>query len=686
MTEHSIMTLGDIARLAHVRRPVVSMWRSRAAASSLPFPPSQRGRGSADWFDAAAVVDWLEATGRGNNPDARADAARFAAPAGLDHRHDTEAALAITALLSLRVMTGDDLADRSAEDLLTLAKAADPHDELLVREMAAKGPDLVRLAAYADQVADAAFTSAEAFEQLLADRARLPSTDEGDSAVADPLHHLGTTLTLALARSLTSETPAYVDPTDAGSDLFLRAVRADAASAPDVLTAADDTARGRLFRRRLRVHDFPSTRIETGAPVDGPAVVLAHHPTDGGPGAARRRTLTAIDEIVLTLTDDQRAVVLAPASLLVDATSDGELEQTRSQLLRVGRVRAMVRLPTGLAPRRPRQTLAIWVLGPDLSRHPVPERRVAVIDVSDQQLSDLLVEQITDDVLACLAEPALASAHGYARARLVTTSTVLAQGHGLLPRPPAAPPSDQVDPSDAILRIERLRVARRGGPDVLDGAAIVPGGGSGARPVRIDEAVRSRWVRVIAGNRQGFDVRDDGNVRVLGVPELCGDPVSAPPVGDRQVGAGQRRVDRLAFLGTHDAARLSEAGDVVFCTSPRPRAVVDVDGGSAVQSPARVLRIDPATSEGLSPHAVAQAINAQPARSRAWRGWTVPLVPPEQVVPLGGLVAAMHSERALLRRRLLELDELEDVTLRSVAAGAVMCHLSTSPTDHSEDH
>src|SRR5699024_7539562 len=58
----------SIADLTQVRREVVSMWRTRSAGSEHPFPPSLSTQELV--FEAGEVAAWLEATGRGNNPDA----------------------------------------------------------------------------------------------------------------------------------------------------------------------------------------------------------------------------------------------------------------------------------------------------------------------------------------------------------------------------------------------------------------------------------------------------------------------------------------------------------------------------------------------------------------------------------------------------------------------------------------
>ena len=80
ITSSAVLRLGlsDVAQLAHVQRPVVSMWRARSAGSDRPFPAAIDAARGQEWFDGTAVVDWLIATGRGNNPTARDDLAAYA--------------------------------------------------------------------------------------------------------------------------------------------------------------------------------------------------------------------------------------------------------------------------------------------------------------------------------------------------------------------------------------------------------------------------------------------------------------------------------------------------------------------------------------------------------------------------------------------------------------------------------
>ncbi|MDZ4232217.1 MAG: DNA-binding protein, partial [Dietzia sp.] len=74
------LTMQQIADLAEVKRPVVSVWRSRSTGSDSPFPapvhPAQLV------FSAHEVGRWLRVTGRGNNPEAQEDAALFSSLMG----------------------------------------------------------------------------------------------------------------------------------------------------------------------------------------------------------------------------------------------------------------------------------------------------------------------------------------------------------------------------------------------------------------------------------------------------------------------------------------------------------------------------------------------------------------------------------------------------------------------------
>lgn len=647
------LSLTDIALLARVQRPVPSVWRTRAADSHLPFPEPVTRVGSEERFDVERVVDWLEATGRGRNPGARADAAAFASPAGLSLRETTLYA-GLTALLCLKATTGVELAESSASSILDLAVTADPDDTFLLAEISAVEPQLMPLAAYADALSEAAYGPAAALERLFDQRFRQAPAEIISGTLAAPARSLCAVLAASLARGVGVDPPTYVSATSGNGDLLVSLVSADE-GAVDVLLLDGTTPEHRLLRRRLRVLGLlPRTTADLSSV--GPSVVIAHYAVEAPGRVPREQALDALDELALTLTDGQRAIVLAPASLLTDRLADRGLQQLRTRILRTGRVRAIARLPVGLVPHRSREALALWVLSGEADDRRVEDRRIALADVSGAALSTLVVDQLRDDVLAALAPPALARARSFALSRLVAASAVLVQSGPLIP--PAVPrAAARVDGRDAALEIERLR-SRGNASDALGGALVHLVEGEAPPPVTVGQAVEQGLVRLIAGNREGVVPHPGGSLPVVGVPELTGD-----------LPAHSRLLDRLAFLGSQASARLTEPGDVVFCTSPSPRALVDQQGGSAVEYPARILRIDPAMGEGLCPDAVAYAINSCRSRGGAWRSWLLPRVEATQAAPLSTALNALDAEESALRQRLDDLDLLRDNLVHAVASG-----------------
>lgn len=665
------MSLGDVALLTRVQRPVASVWRSRSIGSPLPFPEPVRQVGGEDRFDAESVVAWLEQTGRGNHNDVRADVANFATPPDVVLHGDELAYAGLTALLCLKAMTDPALAGLDDRALIELARSVDPTDELLVSEIIELGGRRAPLAEYADLLAEAAFGPAEALDRLLDQRFRLGQRGLISVAVAAPAAELVVVLARALARECGSEPPVYVEAAGSAGDLVLAVARADVDLGAEVVQLGEGGRASRLLSRRLRTREITVTSARSAAGA-GPAVLIAHHTADGTGSSARGAALDAVDEISLTLTADQRAIVVAPAALLVDRLREPSLQELRGRVLRTGRVRALVRLPAGLVPHRSREALALWVLGPDQTGQDVEDRRVAIIDVSDAPLTRLVSDQVRDDVLAALAPPALARAHSYALARWVPTSFVLAQRGSLVP-PSTRTPRAGLDGAAVALLLEDLR---RGvaGPDLLGGLGIEPGRDAAAPPFAVAEAVRRGLLRVLPGNREGFDLVPDGGVPVLGVDELFGHSLR-----------GARRLDRLAFLGGHRPGRLTEPGDVVFGTSPRPRAAVDAAGGSAVEAPARVLRIEASYGEGLSPYVLASAINAQPETSRSWRDWLLPQVARAQTQLASRALQALEQEQERLRTRLGHLDVLRDALVQGLSAGALALHYRTCQHDNDKD-
>ncbi|OMH23416.1 hypothetical protein BKD30_12330 [Tersicoccus phoenicis] len=132
------LSLPDIAALTRVKRPVVTVWRTRSRGTATPFPtplPASNGD-QQERFDLDDVVAWLSATGRGNNPAATIEAVLHARPLGTaeDRRRHTDT---LTALLALSAALGTPLTGLTRADLLDAADAEDPDDACLYREIAA---------------------------------------------------------------------------------------------------------------------------------------------------------------------------------------------------------------------------------------------------------------------------------------------------------------------------------------------------------------------------------------------------------------------------------------------------------------------------------------------------------------------------------------------------------------------
>jgi hypothetical protein len=122
--------------------------------------------GGRELFDPEEVVRWLEVTGRGNNRQARADVIIHRQPHLAADRSTFDH---LTALLCLRARINGPLPpDLTA--LTDLADDCDPDDANLYTEIAAL-TDL-DLVAVAEQLVEAAYGSAAAFDRLLAMRRR----------------------------------------------------------------------------------------------------------------------------------------------------------------------------------------------------------------------------------------------------------------------------------------------------------------------------------------------------------------------------------------------------------------------------------------------------------------------------------------------------------------------------------
>jgi hypothetical protein len=471
-----------------------------------------------------------------------------------------------------------------------------------------------------------------------------------------------------------------VDATGCATDALLAVLASmQGLIEPTVLTGGFDAAPCRLQRRRLLVHGAARRDLAVGADgsftVDGHVVHVVQYPTAAEPTMSSAQMLASIENIVVQMDDDQLGVVLAPASVLSDGRVTREVDDLRSAVLRSGRVRAIVRLPAGLVPRKPQQAQALWVLGAAHERIDLADRWTLVADLSAVALDDLAIDDLVSDLVASLGDRATVRAHAFRFARLVLTRTLLASRGSLVAgaRPARRPPAthDQAARVDALVAAVNNTAA-----DALGSLHLAVESGPGSATVgsaTVDSLLAGGSLRYIPGNRIDETDVGAGRTNAGGVRLIC----PADVLGDRPL--GQQRIDPLRFAAAYPAGRVTEPGDVVFCTTPRPAAIVDEEGTSVVVFPARILRIDQAEPNGLVAPVLAADINALPAADKTWRRWTLSQVPTGQRSALADALTSVSERRRQAQEQLMRLDELSGLLMRGVTSGAFTLASVASP-------
>lgn len=629
------LTLADVAVVADVQRPVVSVWRRRASVDGveLPFPDPVAVRGQVEHFDADAVVAWLERTGRGNNPDARLDAATVALP--VDVAEDE-----IVPLLALAVLARRPLGGLDPSILVELADEADPDDEVLLSEVQALGASARALAAVVDGLLAASLGPADALDRL--ERGRLRREARVSGLTGDGLDAV-VRLCTGLADHLSPEPVPLVDATAGRDRLALDVAHRWPDGRLDALEIADgDAARAarRICLLRGIASRVPSHRAE------GPAVRLL-----SVLGLDAAEAIEQVDDVQLELGDGEVLVVVGGSAVLCDRLSTRSSNVRRADVLRSRTLRLAARLPRGLRRDAPRQEMALWVMARG-SRDDV-----AVADVSTDRLTSAAVDELMMDAVGAVADT---RRHAFTHALLQPAPRLLARDV-VVPRGARARRLTGPSSADRLLALERLvqEVARPVPPPVL---ALTPGSPRPSSSTTLADLVAAKQVALLPGARvDPARAEPGGTVRVA-------DPVRGV------LGAG---FDPLDLTALSARAATTDPGDVVVTHTPRPAACVDTDGGHVVVFPARVLRLRSTASVG--PHLLASTVNRLPDGARDWRAWPVPDVPHDQRDALDAHLAALNAHRdALLRRAATTLDLTHHLT-DAVAAGAAV--LTTEDDD-----
>lgn len=607
------MTAEDVARLARVSRQAVTNWRRRPMTSvgHLPFPGPVGMVGGAECFAADEVITWLEQTGRGRNPEARADAPAFALSEGLDLD-------AVVTMLTLRSLSDGDLSGLSATELDVLAMAADPDDDFLRAEVAAIGAH-AGLARYVDELYESALGFADAVERAQA--SRLGRSGER-GLVPDVLD---------LLASVTSACRMHAGGEGVALDPWVDAVIARRlAEGFTGVTSLGADAQARAVRRQLALAEVDLI------PAGGPTVRVLSVVGDGYLDALQK-----LDDLVLELSPLDVAVVLGPAALLCDALR-GQWDALRAETLSGDPLVMAARLPRGLWKHAHRQQLGLWILA---AGH--PSGRVVVADLTSDAID---LDDLATDVTAALAR-------GRARSFRYGRAVERAELRG---RRPLVPPGIRAtrlgDPAhadhrDRIVSATLITSEPLAGYDLEVRAApqsivIVPSS--------LGELVDERRIELCRGTRiDPMHATPHGTVTVMSADQATGDLLFDP----------------LEAVQHYPHARRTEPGDVVFVGSPRPLARVDQVGGSLVRYPSRGLRLP--TGAGIGPHALAAVINLLPDDAGEWRTWNIPLLGAGEVDAVEHALteAAAHADD--LRRRESAMKELVTNLIQGVAAGTL---------------
>ncbi len=649
------MSLADIAALAGVQRPVVSMWRKRprARGEDIPFPAPVATAAGTERFATREVVAWLARSGRGVNPEFRDDA--------LAHSHfpdggpDPDSAIrGASALAALKARTGRQLTASAPDDLLDQADELDPDDLSLYAEIASLGPDLPQIAGFVDGLADAAYDVAGASRRI-DDLWRARRGRTGDLAT-EALDVAGA-LAAALALDLAADSVVLADPDGLAEPLIARAVTHLSERIAVSAATGGGSDQARWSRRRLQAAgiDLAPPEPTRQVPVIGILNVVAH-------GGSAADLLARIEDAHLEFTASQPLIVIGPASALCDPLAEGDAARLREEAFVRGGLRVALRLPAGLRPDSPRLRLALWVLTAAQEQVPIGERWFGAGDLGDRALTPDVIEAVVTDAVACVSGRG-ARARAFATLRLMRTADVLAEGSALVPIGLGARTPALANPSARVLRLraDQARLRTESLDPTIGGIRIDPLDDDPIDPCSLGHLVEGGDIRLIRGARIATDrLRPDGVVRVFTAADVSARR-RAPALG---LGA-------LEVATDHPRAQRTEPGDVVFTTSP-PAAVVDLEGGAAVCSPVRMLRIQP--SSGISPHAVAALVNGLDTSQSDWRAWQIPRSTPQAAAQLDHVLRALEDERRATENRARRLAEFG----WELAAAQGLVHISTT--------
>ncbi|WP_347238037.1 DNA-binding protein, partial [Dietzia sp. B44] len=437
-------------------------------------------------FDAEEVGGWLNATGRGNNPEAQEDAALFSSLMGRAASKFDDA----SALLLLHALSGAPLADQSSDDLAMLPVGHGVEEVLSVEQAgrALRDHDLV---ACIDRLAEAGVTATRVLNRL----ARLQEAKDSPLA-SESLTAKGDALACEVVAALAGDSDRALVPWGPGGLRLLASVVARSSESDRPRVVAPDDPTGPVDRLLWRYLAALGAHLEPAT--NATATLLVGH----WAAIPRDRTesfFDTIDNVVLGLEPGSAAVVFAPAPLLVD-----ELPGTdhRRRILSgtggdyVAPLRYVARLPRGLCRFGGRRRMALWVLGESgdtagaRSFTTFGEHSAHALDTRENRA-------LASDAVAALRGGAARRSHAFLRSEHRLTEAVVSKSALALP----VTTDVAEDGGDALARLWEKRDASASG--VLDGVEVVAAGSAAdhSLPWRAATTGTHRPARVITGVR-----------------------------------------------------------------------------------------------------------------------------------------------------------------------------------------
>lgn len=634
------LSMQAIADLAQVKRPVVSLWRSRYAESDAPFPsPVQIDPLR---FDASEVGNWLERTGRGNNREAPAEN-----PLHADLRERLFAAVDDTsALLLLAHLLGEPLYDYYPEDLPEVVSDWSIGPVLSVQdvESAVARGSISKI----DTLVEAAFSASATLDLLVASFGDRDGAWASEALTLPARRLVGT----VLAELFRDRRGRRIVPAGPGGMMLLDAVlsefteqdnpvvdyRADALSTP-----ADRAAWRRLIARGIDISPYMEDRDPL--PITLEEVSYLHAFQWQAPDA-HAEFFSCVEDIVMGLGPDDVLAVVGPASAMIDANA--ATKRRRLLAPREGHcapLRYSAELPKGMSRFGGRRRLALWVFAPSMVEGTV------VGTHAGQNLDTVLASTLAADVVVSTSDRKNIFSHAFRTSRVLATEKFVAQD--VLTSGAELP--ETTPGGDLLAQVWELQ------GDVLDGVTLES---SDANAHRVGFTTASkRFGKDLPGHRipAGELTRPGpGAVVVWGASEI------------RSTGAvDSRAINRLTLESVAPQAQFTEPGDVVYVTARgAPAAMVDRDGGHVVEYPARVFRCG-APDDGLQllPEVVAADINAEQRKDR--KSWQLRLTPTDRAPTVTETVTRLEQRRDELYEQLARLDELKTTLINGLSSGAL---------------